>query len=123
MDEISPTTDPIALFREAAMAKGDGVGLPAARDHALHAEMSRAAAIMRAEQDQGLAALKKLAHDPSPHVRQWAAAELLSRGDTSVIPHLEELATERGLHRLTAEMVLKEYRAGPLTSPFPSPAP
>ena len=123
MKESRDTNDPAAEFRKAAMAKGDGVGLPASRDHVLHAQMSRAVAALRLHEDQGLAALRTLASDPSPHVRQWAAAELLSRGDASVIPSLEELAGARGLLRLTAETLLREYRAGRLRSPFLSPAP
>jgi hypothetical protein len=123
MTETSDTSDPVEDFRKAAMAKGDGVVPPTSRDHDLHAEMTQAVAVLRTRDDRGLAALRSLAGDQSPHVRQWAAAELLSRGDTSVIPMLEEFAAEGGLLRLSAAVLLKEFRAGRLRSPFPLPRP
>ena len=117
-----PTLDAaISAFREAANAKGDFQPL-AARDHALHAAMQRAVREFDAAGLQGLSALRVLAEDSSPHVRSWAAAELLSRGDTTMVAVLQELVSHGGLPALDADMTLKEYRAGRLGSPFGSPA-
>jgi hypothetical protein len=66
MKETRLPSDPIADFRTAAIAKGEGVGLPVSRDHALHAQMSGAVAILRSRDDQGLAALKELQAIPRP---------------------------------------------------------
>jgi hypothetical protein len=109
----------IERFRKAAMAKGDGSGLPAARDHTLHAEMKSALADMRANGSDDREELRALASDASVHVRLWAAAELLSRGDESVIPVLEEIAGRgQRLLSLSAETTLTAFRAGRLKSPF-----
>jgi len=117
-----PTLEPsIRAFREAAIAKGDFV-MPAARDHSLHATMKLAVRAFDAAGPPGLDAPRQLARDASPHVRGWAAAELLSRGDESMVSVFEELASHSGLMARQAETVLREYRAGRLASPFGAPA-
>src|SRR5689334_12027704 len=114
MKETEEEIDPIIQFRRAAIAKGDGVSSSSEVDHVLHAQMAHAIQVLYSRNDHGAAALKQLARDVSPHVRQWAAAELLSRGDTSAVASLEELAASGGMVRHNAELVLKEYRAGKL---------
>lgn len=113
----------VRTFRSAAFYKEGGDILPAHADHAVHAEMARAVATLDSYGSEGVEALNALAHDSSPHVRGWAAAELLSRGSADMVPILEALAGEGGLLGLSAAMVLKEYRAGRLRSPFGEHAP
>lgn len=110
-------------FRAAAVAKGSAGRRSAEGDHALHGRMVTAVAKFSAAGAAGTNALRQLASDPSPLVRSWAASELLSQGEPAMVPVLEELAEYMGLLGFNAQMVLREYRAGRLGSPFGAPAP
>jgi hypothetical protein len=107
----------IEAFRAAALEKGD-YAQPVSKDHRLHRRMGQALRFLQAAGDEGRVAIRCLLKDPSPHVHKWIAAELLAQGDGTVIPLLEKVASEGGLMGLEAEMVLREYRAGRLRSPF-----
>jgi hypothetical protein len=113
----------VAEFRAAAIAKGSDGHLPARQDHALHLEMARAVTVLRSAGNPGREALLSLARDPSPEVRAWAAAELLIRGDAEMVPVVEELAGLSGLLGFSASIVLEQYQAGRLQSPFGVAAP
>ena len=123
MTDSEPIAQALASFRTAAIAKGSGSQLPTRQDHALHAAMAHAVQVLRLAGAPGTAALESLARDPSPEVRAWASAELLSRGDAEMVPVVEELAGLPGLLGFNASMVLQEYRAGRLGSPFGVAAP
>ena len=106
-------------FKRAAVAKGDArEPLPARADHALHAQMARAVWALDDLGAPGAAALEALATDESPLVRSWAAAELLSRGDSRMRPILEELALLPGMVGFDARIVLQQLAKGELKSPF-----
>ena len=105
------------VFRSAAIEKGD-FAEPPERDHELHARMRDAIHELRRMGPAGEAAFRQLLSDISPHVRCWAAAELLLRGDPEARGTLEKLATSSGLLGLTASTTLKEYDADRLRSPF-----
>jgi hypothetical protein len=107
----------IEEFRAAAIAKAD-FATPASRDHTLHERMARAFDHLASHGSAGLAAFNALLRDESPYVRSWVAAELLSQGDKSAVPVMEELASESGIRGLTATITLKEFHAGRLHSPF-----
>jgi hypothetical protein len=110
-------------FRAAAVAKGSAGRRSAQDDHAFHARMATAVEAFSAAGAAGANALRQLASDPSPLVRSWAASELLSQGELAMVPVLKELAEHEGLLGFNAQMVLQEYRAGRLGSPFGAPAP
>src|SRR4051794_14869768 len=118
---LSDLDSAITTFRAAAVAKGD-FQTPTARDHALQAVMQRALFEFDAAGLAGLTALGVIAQDSSPHVRSWAAAELLSRGDLTMVAVLQELVSHGGLLALTANTILKEHHGGRFRSPFGSPA-
>ena len=103
-------------FRSAAIAKGDFAS--AARDGRLHQQMSDAYRSLVAAGDQGQVAFTELLSDPSPHVRSWAAAQLLFTGNALARPVLETLAAQAGLVGLSARVTLSEYDAGRLGSPL-----
>ena len=104
-------------FRDAADAKAEGV-TPASKDHALHARMACAFSCLSSHGAEGEAAFAALLQDDSPHVRGWVAAQLLSGGERSAIPVIEELAALPGIRGFTAATTLKEFQAGRLRSPF-----
>lgn len=104
-------------FRDAAISKGD-FATPASLDHKLHAQMSRAATILLSGSYEGREAFSSLLEDESPHVRQWAAAQLLSEGDIRALPVMECLSNEPGIRAFTAKVTLDEFKAGRLGSPF-----
>jgi phage-related baseplate assembly protein len=111
----------IGEFRAAAIAKAD-FAAPASRDHALHKRMADAFEFLSAQGSDGHIAFIALLHDESSHVRGWVAAQLLSDGDETAVPVMEQLAAESGIRGFTAETTLKEFRAGRLRSPFTSHA-
>ena len=104
-------------FRDAAITKGD-FATPASLDHKLHAQMAKAAKILLSGSSEGREAFSSLLQDDSPHVRGWAAAQLLSEGDLSALPVMERLSNEPGIGAFTAKVTLDEFRAGRLGSPF-----
>jgi hypothetical protein len=104
-------------FRAAADAKADGV-TPVSKDRAFHARMARAFHCLSSHGSEGHAAFTELLHDESPHVRSWVAAQLLSVGEHSAIPMIEQLAAAPGIAGFTAATTLKEFCAGRLRSPF-----
>ncbi len=110
----------VARFRRAAIEKGD-FAVPAHRDHALHEEMADAWRCLDAEGEVGLASFRSLLTDPSEHVRCWVASQLLGTGDASGIAVLEASAAGEGLRAFASRMVLQEWRAGRLRSPFGAP--
>lgn len=104
-------------FCEAAIEKG-AYAFPAKRDRKLHARMAAAVKQLRTLGATGAIALNELMSHESPYVRSWIATELLVRGDTSAKPVLKALAAEPGLLGMSAMVVLQEYDAGRLRSPF-----
>ena len=96
----------------AAIEKGD-FAEPPERDQELHARMRSAVRELQELGATGHAALRQMLLDISPHVRCWAAAELLSRGDVE-----ERLAATPGLLGFTASKTIEEYDGGRLRSPF-----
>jgi hypothetical protein len=108
----------IRKFREAAIEKGD-FAQAAGRDHQLHALMTAAVAEMRDHGSIGIDALRTLATDIEPHVRSWAATELLAGSDSTVRPVLEQLAMGMDPLAFAATEVLAQFDRGVLVSPFP----
>lgn len=104
-------------LRQAAIDKGD-IASSAPRDHELHRIMGDACRVLDEEGAPGSEALRRLLTDESPHVRKWVAAELLSRGEVSARPVLEELAVLSGQLAFDARFTLQEHLAGRLRSPF-----
>lgn len=104
-------------FRDAAISKGD-FATPASLDHKLHAQMSQAATILLSGSPEGREAFSALLQDDSPHVRGWAAAQLLSEGDLRALQVMEQLSNEPSIRAFTAKVTLDEFRAGRLSSPF-----
>jgi hypothetical protein len=62
--------------------------------------------------EEGKRGLEKLLVHPSRGVRLKAAADCLAWNSKAALTALEDLLTPRGSHSLTAEMTLREYRAG-----------
>ena len=104
-------------FCEAAISKGD-CGISTEKDHELYASMGVAVNTLRKLDPGGMEAFKVLLSHDSKHVRMWVASELLSYGDLEAKPILEELAKSPGLIGLNASVVLDEFQAGNLKSPF-----
>jgi hypothetical protein len=104
-------------FREAAAAKGDGVGGTA--DARLYDRMAAAYHRLLALGPAGQAAFRGLLSDPSAHVRSWVAAVLLHSEDPQARLALEELVRQGGITGFNAEMTLREFSAGRLKAPFP----
>ena len=63
------------------------------------------------EQDV-LTRLVKLLDHQSIGVRMWAAASLLPIKEADAITALEKISKEQGIHSLTAEMTLNEWKEG-----------
>jgi hypothetical protein len=114
---LSPTDQAIESFRRAAISKGD-MGTPATLDHQLVEAMLHALQALDQQGQEGQAGFRRLLEDPSPHVRMWAAAELLSRDDRSARLTLEQLTGVAGQVGFSARHTLAEYDAGRLKSPF-----
>jgi hypothetical protein len=112
-------TEAIEEFRVAAIAKAE-FATPASSDRALHLRMVHAFHELAHHGSDGDAAFKALLGDESSHVRGWVAAQLLSQGDKSAVPVLEQLAGESGIQGFSAATALGEFRAGRLRSPFTS---
>ena len=104
-------------FRSAASAKGD-FHVDTTEDHTLHERMTAAFAFLASLGPEGRAAFVALLEDDSPHVRSWVSAQLLSEGEASAVPVVEQLALEPGLLGFRAQITLREFRAGRLRSPF-----
>ena len=112
-----PIADAIAVFRSAAIAKGD-IASPRSLDIAFLERLADAFAELDAIGPEGRSALKNLLQDRSPHVRRWAAHQFLSEGDLDALPVLQELAAEQNSLGLTVENLLADHAAGRLKSPF-----
>jgi hypothetical protein len=104
-------------FRDAAVAKGDGLGGQA--DARLYERMGAAYHRLLALGPMGEAAFRELLSDPSPHVRSWVATVLLRGGDSRARRALEALVRQGGIPGVNAEMTLREFDAGRLGAPFP----
>ncbi|MCA9644692.1 MAG: hypothetical protein KC492_28575 [Myxococcales bacterium] len=109
--------DAITAFRQAAVAKAE-FSVPAARDHALHAEMARAWQVLSSHGPPGLEAFRVLLSDPSPHVRCWTASQLLALGHEHAFAVLEALVADDGPCSFSSKIVLREWRAGGLKPPL-----
>ena len=116
-EPMRTASDLLEVFRLAAIEKGD-FAEPPERDQELHARMRSALRELQGLGASGHAALRQMLLDISPHVRCWAAAELLSRGDVEARQTLEKLAATPGLLGFTASKTLEEYDGGRLRSPF-----
>ena len=114
---VSTIERALSDFRAAAIEKGE-FATPAERDRALYRKMKAAVEALEAEGEAGEAAFRTLLDDESAHVRAWAAAELLSRGDDSARSVLERISREQGSIGLAAKLTLAEHRARRLRSPF-----
>ena len=112
-----PVPDAIAVFRSAAIAKGD-IASPRSLDIAFLERLADAFAELDAIGLEGRSALKNLLQDRSPYVRRWVAHQLLSEGDAAALPVLQQLAAEPTPLGLTVEKILADHAAGRLTSPF-----
>ena len=106
----------IAAFREAAVAKAE-FATPSAKDHELHAAMATAWRLCRSS-DEGIRALRELLEDSNDYVRCWVAAGLLSIGEVHARSTLEVIAQRSDLLGFNAQIVLQEFEAGRLRSPF-----
>lgn len=106
----------IDQFRTSAVAKAQD-DLPAEQDHALHKAMAEAWRHLKAT-IEGRRAFEALLKDQSLHVRLWAASQLLSDGHTEAMAVIEAAAEAGGIEGFNAKMVLKEWQAGRLRSPF-----
>ena len=115
-DEIARA---VGEFRSAAEQKADGGSSPK-EDARLHAQMSAAWHCLDAFGGAGRSAFKRLLQDPSPYVRSWVAAQLLSDGDVDGEPVLEEIEAQGGMRGFIARMTLDQWRKGKLGSPFPA---
>ena len=61
---------------------------------------------------EGRQGLERLLSHPLRGVRLKAAADCLAWNSEAAVTALENLLTPRGTHSLSAEMTLREYRAG-----------
>ena len=113
----------VSAFREAAIAKGSKGHRESPFDRDMHAAMAREVEVLRSMGAAGTEALWSLARDPDVEVRAWAATELLSRGETEALPIIEQLTNSPGLLSVASKLVLQQYRAGRLESPFAVVAP
>ena len=113
-DDIS---EAVKQFCNAAIEKGNFAS-PAKRDKALHTQLASSVKLLREKGVPGTIAFEELLKHESPHVRCWVASELLAAGITKAIPILDELSLEVGLLGTSARMVLQQYEAGRLRSPF-----
>ncbi len=68
--------------------------------------------------EDGRRAFRSLLSDDSPHVRCWVAAQLLARGDTTVLATLEEIANTGDEVGFDAGILLTEWQAGRLAPPL-----
>jgi len=102
-------------FRAAAIEQGDGAGV---EDDDLFEVLRGCALALTAAGPAGLAQLNDLMHDASPWVSSWAAAHLLTLGNSSAETVLEKLVEGGGLSGFAAEITLSEFRRGRLRSPF-----
>jgi hypothetical protein len=109
--------DAVRSFRDAATTKEE-YGLPANRDHDLHETMSTAWRFLYSRGVEGREAFRQMLADPSPYVRLWVASQLLSEGDLEAVRVVEAEAGAAGLRGTSAKVVLAEWRAGRLGSPF-----
>ncbi|WP_045732381.1 DUF2019 domain-containing protein [Pseudarthrobacter chlorophenolicus] len=62
--------------------------------------------------EEGKQGLERLLCHPVRGVRLKAAADCLAWNSSAAVTALEDLLTPRGTHSLSAEMTLREYRAG-----------
>lgn len=106
----------IEQFRDAAIAKGDGVG--GAEDARLYRLMSTAFRQLVMKGDRGNLAFEKLLFDECPYVRVWVAAQLLFLGHADANGALEELSASGGRIGFSASVTLEEYKNGRLGSPL-----
>lgn len=109
-----------AIFREAAMvhaaATASGAADAANRAHDCEASALRQ---MRLMPDKGRGILTGLLEDGDPTVRSHAATALLPLDESVAISVLEEVSKARvPIISFNAEMVLREWRAGRLRTPF-----
>lgn len=99
----------------------------AASEHGVHTNAGNARAGNRAhdrivkalrelqdQPDRGESALLALTVHPDESVRVWAATQLLPLREDASLPVLESVAAGHGLVPFSADMVLKEWRAGRL---------
>lgn len=66
----------------------------------------------------GRNAFAQLLADDSLIVASWVAAALLADGNVDAVPVLEKTAEQPGMLGFSAQMILREYRAGRLKGPF-----
>lgn len=118
---ISPTSGISQLinsYREAAVRHGDAI---ARGDHqSANRAANRIAAIYSELRRRGLEAQRQLIpllDAPEPRVRGWAAAHSLEFAPSEGEAVLIRLVSQSGLLGLSAEMTLKEWRAGRLRFP------
>jgi hypothetical protein len=110
-------SDAVQQFREAAIAKGEFT-TPARADHVLHRSMAEAWQALQAQGGDGRSAFQALLADHSPHVRLWVASQLLAEGVSEAAKVLEAEIFAGGVDGLSAKLILEEWRAGRLASPF-----
>jgi hypothetical protein len=106
----------VKLFRDAALRKAQAPN--PAEDHKCHRHMKAAFQFLQAQGAKGRNAFDQMLYDDSPEIAQWVAAQLLSEGRSEAIPILCTHQRMGGLFAFEAEMVMREFQAGRLGSPF-----
>lgn len=117
MNELDKIATLLNDFCEAAISKGDQ-GASTEEDHELYATMKTIVKTLRELGPTAMVAFKVLLSHDSKYVQMWVASELLAGGDLEAKVILEHLASSPGLIGLNASVVLDEFGAGQLKSPF-----
>jgi len=105
----------IEKYRDAARRHGSGKTV-----RTVNKAADEIATIHRELRERGSAALARLLpllKDDDSSVRTWAAAHALTFAPTEAATVLKDLATAPGLIGISAEMTLREWRAGRLRFP------
>lgn len=116
MQRLSSICEAVEQFRSAAIRKR--AILNAREDHRLHAEMKTAFRWLKARGPEGRNAFDELLFDECLEVSSWVAAQLLSERREEAVPVLLKIQELGGLLGFEARIVLEEYEAGRLGSPF-----
>ncbi|MDX1478175.1 MAG: DUF2019 domain-containing protein [Saprospiraceae bacterium] len=108
--------DPLRIFVDCAIEKGD-FHPDSKQDRHLFKKMSEAFHALMTQKD-GHERFEQLLHHHSPHVRLWAATQMICVGHAAAHGVLDSLAAHSGYPGSTARLVLSEYLQGRLRPPF-----
>ncbi len=107
----------VGLYAEAAMV-ADRLDIPSKLQNRAADCIARVYHELRSRGLEAQRLLLPLLNDPRPGVRSWAAAHALQFEPSAGEPVLRELAKDRpGLRGFSAEITLREWRAGRLKFP------